>query len=222
MHHSVTVHMKQRPHAAAKCDYLNVCTLQSAVYHEYQGCREKSPLFARQTVYVLKDARNLLLPATVIHEASNGSYLVQIIGKVLMCLWPHSWMSLRCHWSWCTHCQWCNTNYLHTHACQSDSKVHINWSWPELAFWPSSKAHGFCWFGLLAHLTYAIRLYCPVSLTLVSLSSYVYSIPGHGWWKWVHMWLKKLIYILNWCILSILHMWHIYNIWGAYLLLRHI
>ena len=35
---------------------------------------------AGQTVSVLKDAKTLWLPATVIHQAKHGSYLVQVIG----------------------------------------------------------------------------------------------------------------------------------------------
>ena len=38
------------------------------------------PLPDRLSVSVLSDARNLWLPATVIHEASNDSCLVQVVG----------------------------------------------------------------------------------------------------------------------------------------------
>ena len=40
----------------------------------------ESPLFAGQSVSVLNDARCLWLPATVIHSADHGSYLIKVIG----------------------------------------------------------------------------------------------------------------------------------------------
>ena len=45
-----------------------------------ESCCKKPPFFAGQTISVLNDARNLWLPATIIHKANNGSYLVQVIG----------------------------------------------------------------------------------------------------------------------------------------------
>ena len=67
------------PQAAADQDHLNDCATQSAAYHDHH-CRPKSPLYAGQTVSVLNDAKTLWLPATVIHQARHGSYLVQVIG----------------------------------------------------------------------------------------------------------------------------------------------
>ena len=69
------------PHANIECDHLNQCATQSIEYHNQQGCCKKPPFFASKTVSVLNDARTLWLPATIIHKANNGSYLVQIIGS---------------------------------------------------------------------------------------------------------------------------------------------
>ena len=66
------------PQAAADRDHLNNAN-QSAAYHDCH-CKPKSPLYAGQTVSVLNDAKILWLPATVIHQAKHGSYLVQVIG----------------------------------------------------------------------------------------------------------------------------------------------
>ena len=68
------------PQAAADRDHLNDRATQSAAYHD-RHCRPKSPLYAGQTVSVLNDAKTLWLPATVIHQAKHGSYLVQVIGR---------------------------------------------------------------------------------------------------------------------------------------------
>ena len=67
------------PQAAADRDHLNDCATQSATYHDCH-CKQKSPLYAGQTVSILNDAKTLWLPATVIHQAKHGSYLVQVIG----------------------------------------------------------------------------------------------------------------------------------------------
>ena len=68
------------PHADALYDHLNQCATQSAECHDQRGCCKKPPFFAGQMVFVLNDTRNLWLPATIICKASNGSYLVKIIG----------------------------------------------------------------------------------------------------------------------------------------------
>ena len=57
------------PQAAADRDHLNDCATQSAAYHDHY-CKLKSLLYAK----------TLWLPATVIHQAKHGSYLVQVIG----------------------------------------------------------------------------------------------------------------------------------------------
>ena len=67
------------PQAAADQDHLNDCATQSAAYHD-RHCKQKSLLYAGQTVSILNDAKTLWLPATVIHQAKHGSYLVQVIG----------------------------------------------------------------------------------------------------------------------------------------------
>ena len=68
------------PHATADCDHLDQHASLSAANHDCQGCQQKAPLFAGQSVSVLNDARCLWLPATVICAADHGSYLVQVIG----------------------------------------------------------------------------------------------------------------------------------------------
>ena len=67
------------PQAASDRDHLNHRATQSAAYHDHH-CKPKSLLYAGQTVSVLNDAKALWLPATVIHKAKHGSYLVQVIG----------------------------------------------------------------------------------------------------------------------------------------------
>ena len=68
------------PHATADCDHLDQCASLSAANHDCQGCQQKAPLFARQTLSVLNDARCLWLPATVIHSGAHGLYIVQVIS----------------------------------------------------------------------------------------------------------------------------------------------
>ena len=67
-------------HANAEHDHLNQHVTQIAEYHDQQACHKKPPFFASQTMSVPIDARNLWLPATIIHKANNGSYLVYLIG----------------------------------------------------------------------------------------------------------------------------------------------
>ena len=69
------------PHATADCHHLDQHASLSAANHNHQGCQQKSPLFAGQSVSVLNDAKHLWLPATVIHAADHGSYIVQVIGS---------------------------------------------------------------------------------------------------------------------------------------------
>ena len=71
--------MDKDSQAAADQDHLNDCATQSAAYHDHH-CKQKFPLYAGQTVSILNDAKTLWLPATVIHQAKHGSYLVQVIG----------------------------------------------------------------------------------------------------------------------------------------------
>ena len=83
------------PHADAECDHLNQHATQSTEYHDQWGCCKKPPFFAGPTVYVLNDARNLWLSATIICKANNGSYLVQVIGGgQYRCSFDHI---LECH-----------------------------------------------------------------------------------------------------------------------------
>ena len=65
--------------AAPDWDHLNDHATQSAAYHDHH-CKQKSPLYAGQTVSVLNDAKTLWLPATVICQAKHGSFMVQVIG----------------------------------------------------------------------------------------------------------------------------------------------
>ena len=67
------------PQAAADHDHLKNHMTQSAANHEHHY-KPKSLLYAGQTVSILNDAKTLWLLATVIHQASHGSYLVRVIG----------------------------------------------------------------------------------------------------------------------------------------------
>ena len=53
------------PHATADHDHLDKCASLRAANHDCQGCQQKTPLFAGQSVSVLNDARCLWLSATV-------------------------------------------------------------------------------------------------------------------------------------------------------------
>ena len=87
--------MHTNPHANAECDHLNQHPTQSAEYHNQQGCCKKPPFFASQIISVSNDARNLWFPVTIICEANNGSYLVQVIGGgQYICARVHIW---ECH-----------------------------------------------------------------------------------------------------------------------------
>ena len=80
------------PNAEAECECLNQCAAQSAEYHDQWGCCKKHPFFAGQTVSVINDTRILWLPATIIHKANYGSYVVQVIGGGLYrCALDHIW-----------------------------------------------------------------------------------------------------------------------------------
>ena len=70
-----------KPHATANCDHLDQHASLSAANHDHQGCQQKAPLFARQTVSILNDARCHWLPATIICTADHGLYIVQVIGS---------------------------------------------------------------------------------------------------------------------------------------------
>ena len=78
------------PHAAANCDHFDDSASHSAAYNDCYGYRKKFPLFARQTVSVPTGVRELWFPSTVIHKASNGSYLVPgIAGGDYWCAHDH-------------------------------------------------------------------------------------------------------------------------------------
>ena len=53
---------------------------QSAANPDHTGCYKKAPLYAGQSVSVINNDRTLWLPATVIHVANHGSYLVKVSG----------------------------------------------------------------------------------------------------------------------------------------------
>ena len=81
LHTTVPQHIHHTdPHATADHDHLDQCASLGAANHDYQGCQQKPPLFAGQSVSVLNDARHLWLPAIVICAADHGSYIVQVIG----------------------------------------------------------------------------------------------------------------------------------------------
>ena len=68
------------PYAAAECERLEERATQSAANHDCTGCRKKAPLYAGQSVSVINNDRTLWLPATVVHAADHGSYIVKVIG----------------------------------------------------------------------------------------------------------------------------------------------
>ena len=72
----------QDPHAAAEYEMLGDCAAQSAANHDHTGCHKKAPLYAGLTVSVVNNDRTLWLPATVVHAAGHGSYLVRVTGRV--------------------------------------------------------------------------------------------------------------------------------------------
>ena len=43
---------------------------------------QESPLYVGQTVSVISNDRTLWLPATVVHAADYGSYLIKVTGGV--------------------------------------------------------------------------------------------------------------------------------------------
>ena len=68
------------PYAAAERERLEECATQSATNHDCTGCHRKAPLYAGQSVSVINNDRTLWLPATVVHAADHGSYIVKVIG----------------------------------------------------------------------------------------------------------------------------------------------
>ena len=69
------------PQTSTINDHLDHHIFQSTVYRHCRGYRKRSPLFDGQVISILNDAKNMLLLATIIHEADNGSYLVQVVGR---------------------------------------------------------------------------------------------------------------------------------------------
>ena len=68
-------------HGTANHDHLDQHASLSTGNHDCQGCLQKVPLFAGQTISILNDARCLWLPATIIHAANHGLYIVQVISS---------------------------------------------------------------------------------------------------------------------------------------------
>ena len=68
------------PYAAAECERLEESATQSATNHDRIGCHRKAPLYAGQSVSVINNDRTLWLPATVVHAADHGSYIIKVIG----------------------------------------------------------------------------------------------------------------------------------------------
>ena len=68
------------PHAAPEHERLEECATQSVANHDCTGCCRKAPLYAGQTVSVINNDRTLWLPATVVHAADHGSYIIKVIG----------------------------------------------------------------------------------------------------------------------------------------------
>ena len=69
------------PHAAAEHERLGEHATQSADNHDHTGCRKKAPLYAGQSVSIINNDRTLWLPATVVHTASHGSYIIKVTGR---------------------------------------------------------------------------------------------------------------------------------------------
>ena len=70
----------KNPHAAAERERLEEHASQSAANHDHTGCHRKAPFYAGQSVSVINNDRTLWLPATVVHAADHGSYIVKVIG----------------------------------------------------------------------------------------------------------------------------------------------
>ena len=68
------------PYAAAERERLEECTTQCAANHDRTGCHRKAPLYAGQSVSVINNDRTLWLPATIVHAADHGSYIIKVIG----------------------------------------------------------------------------------------------------------------------------------------------
>ena len=73
---STRTHMQQ----PNMIDWMNMPFL-SAAHHDHIGCRQKAPPFAGQPVSVLNNDMTIWLPATVVHAADHGSYIVQVISS---------------------------------------------------------------------------------------------------------------------------------------------
>ena len=68
------------PYAAAEHERLEEHAIQSSVNHDHTGCHRKAPLYAVQSVSVINNDSTLWLPATVVHAADHGSYIIKVIG----------------------------------------------------------------------------------------------------------------------------------------------
>ena len=68
------------PYAAAERERLEECATQSVANHDCTCCHRKAPLYAGQSVSVINNDRTLWLPATIVHTANHGSYIVKVIG----------------------------------------------------------------------------------------------------------------------------------------------
>ena len=68
------------PYAAAERERLEERASQSAANHDHTGYHRKAPLYAGQSVSVINNDRTLWLPATIVHAANHGSYIVKVIG----------------------------------------------------------------------------------------------------------------------------------------------
>ena len=67
-------------HAAAEHERLEDHATQSAANHDCTGSLKKAPLYAGQTVSIINNDRTLWLPATVVHAANHGSYIIKVVG----------------------------------------------------------------------------------------------------------------------------------------------
>ena len=66
-------------YAAPECERLEECSTQSPANQDHTSCHSKAPLYAGQSVSVINNDRTLWLPATIVHTADHGSYIIKVI-----------------------------------------------------------------------------------------------------------------------------------------------
>ena len=85
-----TAYPAQGPTCSNQMWLTGKCATLSVAHHDHRGSRQKDLLFAWQTVSILNKNRTTWLPATVVHAADHGSYIVQVIsGGQYRCACDH-------------------------------------------------------------------------------------------------------------------------------------